>query len=471
MHPTSRRQFMYGLGASLGSVAFTSMLAREGLAASPTAQATGPLAPKKGHFDAKAKACIFLYMEGGPSHIDTFDPKSMLSKMHMKRFTRNDKFASAMASGDRYFVQSPFKFKKAGKAGIDMCEHWEHLTDVADELCVYRGGQAESVNHPTANYHMNTGSRFGGEPAIGSWVTYGLGSMNQDLPGYIVLPDVSYPQGGSPNWGNGYLPPYYQGTPLRAAGSPILDLTPPAGITPEHQRQNLDLLSSLNRDHAQHHAGHTELAARMNNYELAFRMQAQVPDLLDISKENAQTQELYGLNDPVTHDVGKRCLLARRLVQKGVRFVQVYTAGWDSHDYISRAHSERIRAVDKPIAGLIADLKRLGMLDQTLIVWTGEFGRSPDNGKRSGGDALGRDHNAKAMNMFFAGGGAPAGSIVGATDDIGEKSVEVTHPIKNVHVTMLKMLGLDDNKLTYFHGGRFKQLSQTGGEVIPELIA
>jgi len=469
MH-ANRRDFMYGLGATLGTVAFNAMLNTDRARAS-TAAKEGPLTPRPVHVPAKAKACIFLYMAGGPSHIDTFDPKPKLREMHLKRFVRKDKFASAMASGERYFVQSPFKFKKHGQSGIEMCEHFRHLGAVADDLCIYKGCKGESINHPTANYHMNTGNRFGGDPAIGSWVTYGLGSVNQDLPGFVVLPEVAYPQGGAANWSNGYLPPYYQGTPLRAAGSPILNLRPPHGVTRDNQRANLDLLGELNRRHASQHPQHDELAARMNSYELAYRMQMQVPGIIDLDKEDDATKSMYGLDDDHTADFGRRCLLARRLVERGVRFVQVYTAGWDSHDYIERAHSQRIRAVDKPWAGLIADLKRRGLLESTLVVWCGEFGRSPDNGKRSGGQAIGRDHNAKAMNIVMAGGGVNAGHVVGATDDIGNEAAEVVHPIKDLHVTFLRLLGLDDNKLTYFHGGRFKQLSQTGGEVIDPLIA
>ena len=433
--------------------------------------AKGPLGPKTPHFpEAKAKRCIYLYMAGGPSHIDTFDPKPKLADLHLKKFKRSSKFLSAMGSGDRYYVQSPFQFKKAGKAGIEMCEHWKHLASVADDLCVYRGCQAESINHPTANYHMNTGNRFGGDPAIGAWVSYGLGTENQDLPGFVVLPEVAYPQGGAANWSNGFLPPHYQGTTLRAQGSPILDLHPPKGVTREMQRANLDLIGALNKEHAAKRPDHDELAARMESYELAFRMQMEVPGILDLDKETEKTREAYGLDDKRTADFGRRCLLARRLLEKGVRFVQVYTAGWDSHDYISRAHSERIRSVDKPMAALIKDLKERGLLDETLVVWGGEFGRTPDNGKRAGGEKLGRDHNKNAMPLLLAGGGVNAGSVIGATDELGEKAVDVAHPIRDLHVTLLKLLGLDDNKLTYFHGGRFKQLSQTGGQVIKELI-
>jgi hypothetical protein len=455
---------MYRLGYGLGGVAFTALLASERSSA-------GVLAAKPQVVPAKAKACIFLLMEGGPSHIDTFDPKPKLAKLHMKEFVRESKFASAMSSGKRYFVQSPFKFLKAGKAGLDICENFVHLAECADDLCVYRGAQAESVNHPTALYHLNTGNQFGGDPAIGSWVTYGLGTVNENLPAFIVLPEINYPQGGSANWSNGFLPAHYQGTPLRPTGSPILDLNPPAGVTREEQRANLDLMAELNRLHQQKYPGHEDLPARIESYELAFRMQSEIPDLINLNKESAETRALYGIDEKETDAFGRRCLLARRLVEQGVRFVQVYSGGWDSHDYIERAHSARIRSVDKPIAGLLKDLKRRGLLDSTLVIWGGEFGRSPDNGVRSGGAAFGRDHNAKGMVMWLAGGGVKAGQVIGATDELGEKAVELVHPLKNLHCTVLRLLGLDDNKLTYFHAGRFKQLSQTGGQLIKELVA
>ncbi len=464
--PYSRREFLYGLGASLGSLALTDALALD----TAVVQSAGPLAPKEPHLPAKAKACIMLYMAGGPSHIDTFDPKPKLDELDGQKFVRNDKFASAMASGQRYFVRSPFKTRQVGESGMWMSAPFEHLPRVADELCLYRGCQAESINHPTANYHMNTGNRFGGDPGLGAWVTYGLGSENQDLPGYIVLPEVAYPQGGAANWSNGFLPPYFQGTTLRPTGSPILDLFPPAGVSRERQRKNLDLLAELNHRHAQQHPEHAELEARIANYELTFRMQMEVPGILDLKQETAETRRRYGLENPQTRDFGRRCLLARRLVEQGVRFVQVYTAGWDSHDYIERAHSQRILAIDQPFTALIEDLKMRDMLDETLVVWTGEFGRSPDNGQRGGGQRAGRDHNAKAMSMLLAGGGVNAGAVVGATDEIGQEAVECVHPIRDLHVTLLRLLGLDDNKLTYFHGGRYKQLSQTGGQPIAELL-
>ena len=466
MWSPTRREFIFSLGASLGSVAFTGLLADDAKASSAPAH---PPAAKPGHVPARAKRCIFLMMEGGPSHIDTFDPKPRLRDFHLKEFKRDGEMKSAMESGKRYYVQSPFGFRKAGRSGADMAENWEHLAGVADEICFYRGCQVDSVNHPTALYQMNTGNRFGGDPAIGSWVTYGLGSINRDLPGFVVLPELSFPQGGAANWGNGFLPPDYQATTLRPAGSPILNLHPPPGITPEHQRANLDLLAELNTRHRERHPDHDELAARMNNYELAFRMQMTVPGLLDIEKESAKTKEMYGVGREPTDGFGRRCLLARKLVEQGVRFVQAYAGTWDSHDYIERAHGNLVRQVDRPIAALLADLKQRDLLQDTLVVWCGEFGRSPDNGVR-GGTAYGRDHNPKAMTIWMAGGGVKAGHTVGATDELGAEAVDAVHHVRDLHVTILRLLGLDDNKLTYFHGGRFKQLSQFGGQVIGEVI-
>lgn len=465
----NRRQFLYGLGATLGTVALKALLQIEPMLRAD--DSVGPLAVKPPHVPAKVKNCIFLFLEGGPSHLDTFDPKPKLNELHGKQFERNDKFASAMASGTRYYVKSPYDFRQAGHAGLWMSEPFQHLRQVADELCIYHGLQADSINHPTACYHINTGNRFGGDPALGAWVTYGLGSPSQNLPGFLVLPEAAYPQGGAANWSNGFLPAYYQGTALRPTGSPILDLLPADGKAREMQRANLDLLGSLNRDHQQLQPEHEELAARMESYELAFRMQAEVPSLLDLSKETLNARERYGLEDKATEEFGRKCLLARRLIEQGVRFVQVYSGGWDSHDYIERSHRARIRSIDRPVAALIADLRERGLLDETLVVMCGEFGRSPDNGLRGGGVAYGRDHNAKAMFVVLAGGGVKKGIAIGKTDDIGEQAVELARPIQDFHVTLLQLLGLDDNRLTYFHAGRFKQLSQTGGKVIQELLA
>jgi hypothetical protein len=453
----TRRQLLYGLGASLGSVAFSNLLASE----------AAPLAPKAPMLRPRAKNVIMLFMEGGPGHMDTFDPKPKLSELHKTE----SKLKEGQETGFKFYVGSPFQFRKVGNNGIEMCDQWQHLADpeVADELCNYRGCQAESLNHPEALYHMNTGSRLGADPALGAWATYGLGTLNQNLPGYVVMTELAFPQGGAGNWSNGFLPAYYQGTRLRTEGSPILDLASQPFKTRAHQRRALDELARLNADYAARHPEQRDLAARMETYELAYRMQMEVPEVLSIDGESEATKELYGLNEKHTATFGRQCLLARRMIEQGVRFVQIFSGGWDSHDYLERAHRERIRSVDKPMAGLIKDLKRRGMLQDTLVLWMGEFGRTPDNNKRGGVYSLGRGHNAKAMTMLLAGGGVKPG-IFGATDELGLKAVEGVHPIRDLHVTLLHLLGLDDNKLTYLHAGRYKQLSQFGGQVINELL-
>lgn len=467
MNPLSalkRREFLYSLGASLGSVALTDLLAGE------SKSAGGPLAPKDQMVPAKAKRCIFLCMEGGPSQVDTFDPKPVLNSQHLKA----SKHTSAIEGTDnRFYVGSPYKSRKVGKSGLDMSEHFVHMADpyVADELCNYRGLHAESLNHPEALYHLNTGSRLGGDPGLGAWATYGLGTVNQNLPGYVVMTELALPQGGSGNWTNGFLPAHYQATRLRSEGSPILDLHPSKHKTRDHQRKGLDVLNFLNEQHAERHPSHKDLSSRMESYELAFRMQMEVPGIIDLNQETKETHEMYGLNNKDTEAFGKQCLMARRLVEKGVRFVQIFSGGWDSHDFLERAHKSRIQSVDQPIAALIRDLKQRGMLEDTLVVWMGEFGRTPDNGIRGGVKAIGRGHNIEAMTVMMAGGGVPRGQIIGATDELGAKAVEVVHPLRDFHCTLLRLMGLDDNKLTYFHGGRFKQLSQVGGQVIDELIA
>ena len=462
-----RRELLFGLGATAGTLAITDLLWGE------SSVAGGPLEPKPQMLPAKAKACIFVVLEGGPGHMDTFDPKPKLRELHLKESVRDPDQVLVELTAKTYFVGSPFEFRKAGKSGIDMCDQFVHMSDpaVADELCVYRGCQAQSVNHPDALYHLNTGSTLGADPGVGAWVTYGLGSLNQNIPGYVVMTELAFPQGGAGNWSNGFLPAHYQGTLLRPSGSPLLDLEPPEWKGRDQQRQSLDVLAEMNRRHARRYPSHAELSARMESYELAYRMQAEVPELVDLSREPESMKDAYGLNENETAAFGRQCLLARRLVEKGVRFVQIFSGGWDSHDFLERNHASRIRSVDKPLAMLIRDLRQRGMLDETLVVCSGEFGRTPDNNRRGGVDANGRGHNADAMVVLMAGGGTPAGTVVGATDEVGNRAVEVVHPLRDLHVTWLRLMGLDDNRLTYFHGGRFKQLSQVGGQLIPELIA
>ncbi len=465
----SRREFLYGAGMGLGPVALSALIAQD------EARAAAPPAPgRRPHHPAKAKHCIFLLMEGGPSHIDTFDPKPKLDQLHMTKFQKErTRFEANMNTGERYYVRSPFRFRRAGKLGIEINSLFERFASVVDDVCFYRGLKAESVNHPTALYHLNTGNQFGGDPAVGAWVAYGLGTENRNVPSFLVLPDVAYPQGGPANWSNGFLPARHQGTTLRPEGAPILDMMPPKGVAGERQKMNLDLLRDLDRRHRNRHPHHEDLSARMESYELAFRMQAEMPGLLDLEREPVSTRRMYGIggDNADAEALGRRCLLARRLVEHGVRFVQVIAGGWDSHDYIDKAHGARIRAIDQPVAALLADLKRTGLLEETLVVWAGEFGRSPDNGIRRGAAVWGRDHNATAMPLWLAGGGVKAGAVIGATDDAGLAATEAVHPLKDFHVTLLHLLGLDDARLRYFHAGREKQLSQTGGMVIRELLA
>ena len=462
MTRVSRREALYGLGASLGALALTDLCANE-------RQNELPFASRAGTHRPAAKAVIMLFMEGGPSQADTFDPKPELNRLHRTESTRT----AGLATGKRFYVGSPFRARRVGHSGITMSEPWEFLSapGVADELCVYRGCQAASLNHPEALLEMNTGSRLGRDPAVGAWATYGLGSENQNLPGFMVMTELALPQAGPANWSNGFLPAHFQGTRLRSTGSPLLDLHPPDYKSRAHQRRSLEQLARLNQRHAELHPEHRALQSRMASYELAFRMQMAVPGILSLDREPQYVHQAYGLERKETAAFGRQCLLARRLVEQGVRFVQIFSGGWDSHDYLKRGHASRIRSVDQPIAALIGDLKTRGLLDDTLVVWTGEFGRTPDNNYRGGVTALGRGHNIDAMNMWFAGGGTKAGTVVGATDEIAARAVDVVHPIRDVHVTLLHLLGLDDHRLTYFHAGRFKQLSQFGGVRIPELIA
>ncbi len=330
---TNRRQFLLSGGMGLGRVALSALLAEDQALA-------GVLSPKPGHHPAKAKRCIFLLMEGGPSHIDTFDPKPKLNQLHMTKFQKaRSKFQANMNTGERYYVRSPFQFRRAGRGGLELNSLFENFASVVDDVCFYRGLHAESVNHPTALYHLNTGNQFGGDPAVGSWVSYGLGTVNQNLPSFLVLPDVAYPQGGAANWSSGFLPAYYQGTPLRPQGAPVLDMAPPPGVTAERQQANLKFLGELNQLHSQQHPQHQELTARIESYELAFRMQAEMPGLVDLDKEPEKIRAMYGIGGANTEasDIGRRCLLARKLVEAGVRFVQVIVMGWDSHDYIDKA--------------------------------------------------------------------------------------------------------------------------------------
>ncbi|MBL8294850.1 MAG: DUF1501 domain-containing protein [Bryobacterales bacterium] len=468
MHPIelARRRFLYQSLTGCGALALADL-----------ARAASPLLPRQPHHESKAKACIFLTMLGGVSQMDSFDPKPALAKHHGTPMDWSKEKATDQVSlfaKPRFFVGSPFQFAQYGQSGRHVSELFPHIATCVDDLAFVRSIQTENGNHPAAVFLMNTGSVIPGNPSVGAWVTYGLGSANQNLPGFVVLPDFrSIPFSGSQQWGPGFLPAAFQGTMLRWKGDPIQDLTPPPGVTAEAQQQQRDVLRALNNEHAARHATNPDLAGRIDAYELAFRMQTEVPGALDMARESPATLDLYGVNDANTESFGKRCLMARQLVEKGVRFVQLYTPSqsWDSHTEIEKRHRQNALETDKPIAALIKDLKQRGLLDSTLIVWMGEFGRTPDCPSDVFAEKAGRDHNTRAMTIFFAGGGVKPGAIVGETDDLGFKAVTHIYRMRDVHATVLHLMGLSDLKLTYYHAGRNMRLTDTGGRPIREILA
>jgi hypothetical protein len=470
----SRRKFLYQSFTGIGGLALMDLLARD-LGAAPRIDAN-PLAPKPPHHPPKAKSCIFLTMLGGVSQVDTFDPKPALEKfdntvMDWSKEKNTDQ--PNLFANTRLILRSPFKFAKYGKCGMDVSELFPNLARCVDDMTFVRSVQAENGNHPAAVFLMNTGSVIPGRPSMGAWVTYGLGTENQSLPAFVVLPDFrSLPFSGSQQWGNAFLPAAYQGTVLRWKGEAIHDLKPPAGLTPELQAREMEALRALNRGYAARHASNPDLQGRIDAYELAYRMQTEVPGVISIDGESEKTREMYGLQDPVTESFGKRCLMARRLVERGVRFVQIYTPSqsWDSHTDILTGHTRNARETDKPIAALLADLKQRGLLDSTLVVWMGEFGRTPDNPAEMR-DKPGRDHNTRAMTIWFAGGGTKPGVTVGSTDEIGFKAVENIYRMRDVHATVVEQMGLDNMRLTYYSGGRNMRLTDTGGKLIREAVA
>lgn len=468
----NRRHFCDQLGTGLGSVALTYLLGQEFAGAEGIDPSLNPLQAKRPDFPARAKSCIFLTMGGGASHMDTFDPKPALHCRDGDLFVRYDEFfKSNQNGGDRHLVGSPFQFEKHGQCGMDVSELFPESAACVDDMAFVRSVYAESDNHPAAILQYCTGFPRQGNPSLGAWAVYGLGTANANLPAFVVLRD-GRPFGGTATWGSGFLPAHCQGTQFRSGDSPVLNLSPPKDFTPARQREALNLLQGFNREHQQRQLHREELAARIANYELAFRMQAEVPGAVSLKDEPESVHQLYGTDQEHCQTFGQRCLLARRLVERGVRFVQVWTDNWDSHDDIANGHRKAARGVDRPIAGLLTDLKARGMLEDTLVVWGGEFGRTPDtNAGNNKKGRPGRDHNPKAMTMWFAGGGIKGGSIVGATDELGYQAVESPHHLRDVHATLLHLLGLDQHKLRVLHGGRFKQLTDTGGNIISDILA
>ena len=460
----SRREFLEKAGLGFGMLAATDLLAKE-----------HPLAAKKPHFAAKADSVIFLFMHGGPSHIDSFDPKPLLNKLHGQpvpesfgnvdlQFTKVDKVP---------LIGSPRKFKRRGQSGIEISDLFGNVAQHADDLAVIRSCHHDGFTHVTGQNWMNTGWARVGRPSIGSWVTYGLGSENENLPAYMVMLDGPI-KSGSPAYGAGFLPAMYQGTVLRGQGPPILNIKRPDQISENQQRHLLDLLRENNEEHFASRSDDSELAARIQSYELAFKMQTSVPELADLSSETDATRNLYGLDKQETRDFGEQCLRARRMVERGVRFVQIYSGGrkggagvgWDGHNEIDRNHEQMAGSVDVPIAGLLADLKQRGMLERTLVIWGGDFGRTPftDGAEGGGSNRNGRDHNPYGFSIWMAGGGVKGGQVIGSTDEIGLRAQDDKVDMHDLHATILTLLGLDYEKLSYFFQGRDFRLTDVGGQ-------
>jgi hypothetical protein len=459
----SRRQFLCRAANGFGGLALMNMLASG--------------AAKSGmHHPAKAKAVIFLFMDGGPSQMDTFDPKPRLRQDHGKKLPFQPP-TTVFNISDQIFG-SPFDFKQYGQSGATVSDLFPHVATCVDDMCIIRSMVADHSEHTAANYFIHSGSGFQGRPSMGAWVNYGLGSESENLPGFIVLESGLIPPGGLDCFGSGFLPASYQGTLFRRGEHPVADLQPPPDQAPA-QRQKLSLLSRLNKGVVDRFGQVSELDATIQNYELAFRMQSAVPDLLDISKETDATKELYGLNDKLTEDFGRECLMARRLVERGVRFIELLTPArpgldrWDQHAGLEKGHRINAQSTDKPIAGLLKDLKARGLLDSTLVVWGGEFGRTPcaQFGDKPDLANIGRDHNPFGFTMWMAGGGAKPGTVYGATDDFGYFAVENKVHVHDLHATMLHLLGIDHKRLTFRYSGRDMRLTDVHGNVIRELLA
>lgn len=472
--PTTRRRMLRSSFNGLGGLALAALLAED-------ATATNPLAPKQPHHAPKAKNCIFLFMSGGVSQVDTFENKPELGKIDGQRMPVRPGLATqldAYVKSDVVAVGSPFEFQRYGESGREMTTLFENLGGVADELALIHGIEVDSPLHAAATLHMTTGSIFAGNPSVGAWVAYGLGSENENLPGYMVLHDRrGGPVNGAAAWQSGYLPAAYQGTLLRASGPPILNLESSSGASAERTRRELDLLKWTNEQHAADRGSGDDLEARISSYELAYRMQTHAPELVDIANEPASVRKLYGLDDPVTEPFGRQCLLARRMVEKGVRY-SLLVHGWENGVYSWDHHKEikswlpaRVREVDLPIAGLIQDLKNRGLLDDTLIVFTTEMSRTPFIQRRAYGQRVGRDHHRHSMISWMAGAGIKGGSTVGATDEFSLSCADEPILVRDLHATVLDLMGLDSDALTYLHEGRYKRLTDTGGRVLSEILS
>jgi hypothetical protein len=475
----TRREMLWEAGAGFTGLALAGLLGKDGGLAADAADAArggpgNPLAPKRPMLPARAKSVIFLFMYGGPSQVDTFDYKPELYKLDgktipIKTFGRGGKKNEGRVVGPKW------KFQRHGQSGKWVSDLFPHLATRVDDIAFLHSMTADSPIHGSAMLQMNTGKILSGSPCLGSWVNYGLGSVNENLPGFVVMLDpTGGPISGSKNWSSGYMPATYQGTILRSAGAPVLDLKRPQGRTEDEQRRMLDALHGFNADHHAARADNSNLAARIASYEMAFAMQRHAPDAVGIEGESEETRTLYGIDQKRTEDFGRRCLLARRLVERGVRFIQLYAGGahnddnWDAHGNLVDNHTKHAGRTDKPIAGLLADLKRRGLLDETLVVWGGEFGRQPTAEYAEG---TGRDHNAAGFTMWMAGGGIKGGLTVGETDELGGTAISDRFHVKHLHATILRQMGLDPNHLNYFYNGLDQKLvGVEGAEPIAQLI-
>ncbi|MEI6236574.1 MAG: DUF1501 domain-containing protein, partial [Planctomycetota bacterium] len=475
----TRREMLWELGGGFGSVALAGMLGNnyfpgQTVNAEGEKRLINPLAPKPPHFAPKAKSVIFLFMYGGPSHVDTFDYKPKLypldeKTIQIKTFGRGGKKNEGRVIGPKW------KFKQYGQCGKYVSDLFPNVGTCVDDIAFIHSMYADSPIHGSAMLMMNSGRILSGHPCLGSWASYGLGSENQNLPGFVVMLDPKGgPISGAKNWSSGYMPATYQGVQLRASGAPILNLAPPEGMSDATQRKIIEDLNAYNLEHSAARASNSNLTARIASFEMAYNMQKHAPEVVDIAKESEKTKELYGIDQERTKDFGTKCLLARRMVESGVRFIQLYSGGghndenWDAHGDVVFNHTLHAGNTDKPIAGLLKDLKQRGLLDSTLVVWGGEFGRQPTAEYAKG---TGRDHNAWGFTMWMAGGGIKGGTSVGATDELGSAAVENRFHVKNLHATILTQLGLDPNNLSFFFGGLNQKLvGVEGAEPIRQII-
>jgi len=468
----TRREFLARGGAGFGALALAHLLQSEASgAAGKAAGATNPLAARKPHFAPRAKSVIFLFMEGGPSHLDTFDPKPLLNKLAGQPLPASfGEVITAMGEARSPLLASQRTWKQHGESGLWVSDWLPHIAGCADDLAVLRSCWADGINHSSGVCQMNTGSILGGRPSLGAWASYGLGTENQNLPAFVVMQDnPSSVVNGPRNWSAGFMPAVYQGIRIQGGNEPIPHLSTPEGVTEAQQGGKLEFLNRLNRTHAALHPEQSELEARIASYELAFRMQAEAPEAVDLSRETAETRALYGMEEKETATCGRLCLLARRLVQRGVRFVQIYHGAgskWDAHAGIEKNHSELCRAMDRPVAGLLKDLKRQGLLESTLVVWGGEFGRTPMSEK---GD--GRDHNPTGFTMWMAGGGVQGGQAIGETDELGLHATTDRLHVHDLHATILHLMGIDAMGLVYHYKGRPERPTLNEGQPLLKVMA